>query len=152
MMLSHQLWWAERSNGTEEGMLQARVYWCYVKSLLNNTLRVPHTVESFARVWNTRRNEAILGRKRGPGTFQEGFALDTWWGYSGKATRTKGKFTFYVLIPFMMIFSCVEYPILVVRGGWWCTVDCFSRLSEPFVFSLFEYHTCIGSWMILLLP
>lgn len=23
---------------------------------------------------------------------------------------------FYVLIPFMMIFSCVEYPILGVRG------------------------------------
>lgn len=58
-------------------------------------------------------------------------------GSSGKAARTKGKFTFYVLIPFMMIFSCVEYPILVVVwGGWWCTVDCFSRLSEPFVFSL----------------
>lgn len=51
---------------------------------------------------------------------------------------------FYVLIPFMMIFSCVEYPILVFRAevGWWCTVDCFSRLSEPFVFSLFVlYHT-----------
>lgn len=37
-------------------------------------------------------------------------------GSSGKAARTKGKFTFYVLIPFMMIFSCVEYPILVVLG------------------------------------
>lgn len=40
---------------------------------------------------------------------------------------------FYVLIPFMMIFSCVEYPIL---GTWRLVVDCLSRLSEPFVISL----------------
>lgn len=53
--------------------------------------------------------------------------------YSGNASRTKGKFTFYVLIPFMMIFSCVEYPIL---GTWRLVVDCLSRLSEPFVISL----------------
>lgn len=72
----------------------------------------------------------------------ESLILSACWieGYSGNVSKAKDKFTFYVLIPFMMIFSCGEYPIL---GTWRLVVDCF-HVYPSLLLSLLVSHLYVS--------